>query len=123
MRGCTRGTKPRAKPSRSTAKPLRTSPGSRIIVFRPIEMPPVDAPASAMQETVTTGLAPAIGMIAPVREKCGVADYTQYLTDELRPLCDLRYVIDPTEFGTAQQPVDLAHIQHQYFLFGGVAPW
>jgi glycosyltransferase involved in cell wall biosynthesis len=68
-------------------------------------------------------LSPAVGMVAPVREKCGVADYTRYLTDELRDLCDLRYVIDPSTFGPEVPPVDLVHIQHQYFLYGGVAPW
>jgi glycosyltransferase involved in cell wall biosynthesis len=65
---------------------------------------------------------PAVGMVAPVREQCGVADYTVYLTDELRHLCDLRYVVDPADFTPASGPADIVHIQHQYFLFGGVSP-
>src|SRR5437588_10452223 len=62
--------------------------------------------------------------IAPDREQCGVADYSNYLLDELRNLVDVRHHADPAAFTAAMNAdVDLIHIQHQYFVFGGVAPW
>lgn len=64
-----------------------------------------------------------ITMIAPVREQCGVADYTQYLLAELCRHVEVPFVVEPSRFAPEMNAVDLAHIQHQYFLFGGVAPW
>ena len=62
-------------------------------------------------------------MVAPNREKCGVADYSRYLLEELRALVDVVHVTDAGGFTPEMNQVDLIHIQHQYFLFGGVAPW
>jgi glycosyltransferase involved in cell wall biosynthesis len=68
-------------------------------------------------------------MVAPRRRQCGVADYTDYLLaelGELRDLLDVRRVVDSTNFTGAVADrgfVDIVHVQHQYFLFGGVAPW
>src|SRR5437868_3332462 len=64
-----------------------------------------------------------VTMVTPSERECGVADYTQYLLPELRRLVDVRYVTDASGFGPEMNAVDLIHIQHQYFLFGGVAPW
>lgn len=62
-------------------------------------------------------------MVAPRREKCGVADYTQYLLKELGKRVDVAYETDAEGFTQEMNQVDIVHIQHQYFLFGGVAPW
>src|ERR1041384_5042220 len=64
-----------------------------------------------------------VGMIAPRRAKCGVSDYTDYLVAELGKLVDLEYVADSMDFRPEMNAVDLIHVQHQYFLYGGVAPW
>jgi len=64
-----------------------------------------------------------IAMIAPAREQCGVADYTRYLLAELRQRVEIPFVVEAAKFAPEMNAVDLAHIQHQYFLFGGVAPW
>src|SRR5579872_4805091 len=66
---------------------------------------------------------PVIAMLAPTREQCGVADYTQYLLPELRKHVEVPFVVEAEQFTDEMNAVDLAHIQHQYFLFGGVAPW
>jgi glycosyltransferase involved in cell wall biosynthesis len=62
-------------------------------------------------------------MVAPKREKCGVADYSEYLLQELRQQVDVAYETDAEGFAPEMNRVDIVHIQHQYFLFGGVAPW
>ncbi len=62
-------------------------------------------------------------MITPRRRKCGVADYASYLLPELLRLVDVRHAVDSADFADEMNAVDIAHIQHQYFLFGGVAPW
>jgi glycosyltransferase involved in cell wall biosynthesis len=64
-----------------------------------------------------------IAMIAPEPGRCGVADYTAYLLTELERLVEVRYRCSAEQFHPQMNRVDLAHIQHQYFLFGGVAPW
>jgi len=90
-----------------------------------------------------------VAMFAPGREKCGISDYTHHLVEALRKLqgiAEVRMVAAPTALspnGLAQallrygalerlfrtlglelnsQDADLAHIQHQFFFFGGVAP-
>lgn len=62
-------------------------------------------------------------MVAPSRQQCGVADYTAYLLAELGELADVRFVTNADGFADAMNDADIAHVQHQYFLFGGVAPW
>lgn len=62
-----------------------------------------------------------VDMISPTRSDCGVADYTRYLTAELNKLADVR-VMEPSQYDPASD-ADIVHIQHQYFVFGGVAPW
>jgi len=64
-----------------------------------------------------------IGVISPQKRQCGIADYTAYLLPELRTLVDVAYVTDASDFDDSMNGVDIIHIQHQYFLFGGVAPW
>jgi glycosyltransferase involved in cell wall biosynthesis len=62
-------------------------------------------------------------MVAPSREQCGVTDYSRFLVEELRQIVDVRYVTDSAHFTDEMNDVDVVHVQHQYFLFGGVAPW
>src|SRR5437867_229166 len=62
-------------------------------------------------------------MVAPKRDKCGVADYSEYLLGQLRKLVDVVYETDAEDFTQEMNRVDIVHVQHQYFLFGGVAPW
>ncbi len=62
-------------------------------------------------------------MVAPRLSQCGVAAYTDYLTAELRKLVEIAHVTDSERFRAEMNAVDLIHVQHQYFLFGGVAPW
>lgn len=64
-----------------------------------------------------------ITMIAPESGRCGVADYAAYLLAELERLVEVRYRCSAEQFRSEMNRVDLVHIQHQYFLFGGVAPW
>lgn len=64
-----------------------------------------------------------IAMIAPGKEQCGIADYTTYLLAALRHWVEVSIVTDAAGFAPKMNAVDLVHIQHQYFLFGGVAPW
>ena len=64
-----------------------------------------------------------VTMVSPSRAECGVSDYTKYLTDELKARVDLLGVVDPTDYRGATDGADIVHIQHQYFFFGGIAPW
>jgi len=64
-----------------------------------------------------------ITLLAPDRPRCGVADYSRLLLHELQRLVEVVHVADPLAFRAEMNRVDLVHIQHQYFLFGGVAPW
>ncbi len=90
-----------------------------------------------------------VAMFASGEARCGIRDYTALLTDALRGLPeieDVRTVPSPEarlEAGAAQairhfgameklyrtlgehmnaDGADIAHVQHQYFFFGGVAP-
>lgn len=69
------------------------------------------------------GVGPAVCMVAPDRERCGVADYTRDLTRELRPLLRSLTVVPAEQYAAATDTADIRHVQHEYFLFGGVAPW
>ncbi len=64
-----------------------------------------------------------IAMVTSLRDRCGVADYSQRLVDALAPHVEVAWVTDPDGFSPAMNEADVVHIQHQYFLFGGVAPW
>jgi glycosyltransferase involved in cell wall biosynthesis len=86
-------------------------------------------------------------MFTPWRVRCGISDYSRHLVPALRALPNIadvriveppdnapaganaalrRYLSDERRFrllGEAMnESADLAHIQHQYFLFYGVAP-
>ena len=89
-----------------------------------------------------------VAMFAPWHKECGVRDYTEHLVramDSLPEIASTRMVAAPEdaarlgagsiaahfrgdarrfgELGSAMNAgADIAHIQHQYFLFGGVAP-
>lgn len=88
-----------------------------------------------------------VTMFAPQRERCGIRDYTDYLLNGLRaqPIIEevtvvptpadtgaigfgealRRYPVEERRFharGRAMNAGDIAHVQHQYFFFGGVAP-
>jgi len=88
-----------------------------------------------------------VSMLAPMRERCGIADYSRRLAGALRELPDIasvntvstpegaarigslaalkNFVSDERRYrslGQQLNSVDVAHIQHQYFFFGGVAP-
>ncbi|HZT40691.1 MAG TPA: glycosyltransferase [Chthonomonadaceae bacterium] len=93
-----------------------------------------------------------VAMFTPWRERCGIREYSQHLIEGLRALpeiADVRIVEAPSEAvrgaltalrrfpadarrwqalgremnaGPDGLPSDVAHVQHQYFFFGGVAP-
>jgi glycosyltransferase involved in cell wall biosynthesis len=87
-----------------------------------------------------------LAMFAPDRERCGVSDYSRSLIrhlGELPDIADIKTVQAPEDsvrgtlaalssywreeqryraLGRAMNDSQLAHVQHQYFLFGGVAP-
>src|SRR5579862_6040332 len=90
-----------------------------------------------------------VALFTPWRVRCGISDYSQHLVAGLRSLPAVRSVriIEPPEdaaragalnavrrysagerrfraLGSMMNgpDVDVAHVQHQYFLFGGVAP-
>ena len=62
-------------------------------------------------------------MIAPRRNACGISDYTDLLAASLREFVDVAYILPAESAGPELNDVDLIHIQHEYFVFGGVAPW
>lgn len=64
-----------------------------------------------------------VAMVTSLRTQCGVADYSRYLMDELAALVEVAWVAPPDGFADVMNEADVVHIQHQYFLFGGVAPW
>ncbi len=59
----------------------------------------------------------------PSSPPCGVADYSIHLAAALKPLVDLSVLDSADEFVQASTRQQIGHIQHQYSLFGGVAPW
>lgn len=64
-----------------------------------------------------------LAMVAPRRERCGVSEATRGLVEALRRHVELVYDVPAEQFSVVMNDVDLIHVQHQYFLFGGVAPW
>jgi len=89
----------------------------------------------------------AVSMLAPTRERCGIGDYSRLLVGALESLPAIsavkvvstpegaaragsltalqRYLSDEQRYyalGEQLNSADIAHIQHQYFFFGGVAP-
>jgi len=65
-----------------------------------------------------------IAMVAPRREACGVSDYTKGLVRELSDIVEVVHFVDPVGFrAEMNDDVDVVHVQHEYFVFGGVAPW
>ena len=66
---------------------------------------------------------PSIAFLSPAREKCGVSDYGEYLFAELAKQVNVKVHAPGWPFPLEANNADLIHIQHQYFLFGGVAPW
>jgi glycosyltransferase involved in cell wall biosynthesis len=90
-----------------------------------------------------------VAFFTPWRIRCGITDYSRHLVDGLRGLPDIADVriVEPPENATRTGTLaalrgyaederrfralgaamnapeaDIAHVQHQYFLFGGVAP-
>ncbi len=64
-----------------------------------------------------------VAMVSSLKERCGIADYTRYLADELEKRVEVAWLVEPDGFAPVMNEADVVHIQHQYFLFGGVAPW
>jgi len=64
-----------------------------------------------------------IALVAPIQPTCGVADYTRYLAAELGRLVQIAWLVPPAQFQSEMNSADVIHVQHQYFVFGGVAPW
>ncbi len=63
-------------------------------------------------------------MVAPSREACGVSEYTEDLVRELADIVEVVHFVDPDGFrAEMNDAVDVVHVQHEYFVFGGVAPW
>ena len=60
-------------------------------------------------------------MIAPHKTQCGIADYAEHLVSDIRSHVGSCEIIEPEEYRSGI--ADIVHIQHQYFLYGGVAPW
>jgi glycosyltransferase involved in cell wall biosynthesis len=60
-------------------------------------------------------------MVSPPERPCGIGDYTDRLRDALTNLGLEVDLIAP--MAPVPPHAQLVHIQHQYFLFGGVAPW
>jgi glycosyltransferase involved in cell wall biosynthesis len=88
-----------------------------------------------------------VSFLAPTRERCGIADYSRLLADALERSPEIaavnrfstpegarrtgtldalsHYLPEERRFhalGESLNTGDVAHIQHQYFFFGGVAP-
>ncbi len=90
-----------------------------------------------------------IAMFTPWKAQCGISDYSRYLVEALRSLPEVEEVViveppgDAAKLSTGQalwrrgerkrlyqslgqqmnrQGVHIAHVQHQYFFFGGVSP-
>ncbi len=64
-----------------------------------------------------------VAMVAPPPGNCGVGDYADLLLRELRKSVEVVAVAPPDRFDPALNEADVVHVQHEYFLFGGVAPW
>ena len=64
-----------------------------------------------------------IAMVSSLKERCGIADYTRYLVAELGKRIEVAWLVQPDDFAPVMNEADIVHVQHQYFLFGGVAPW
>lgn len=64
-----------------------------------------------------------VAMLTSLRERCGIAEYSYHLVGALRSYVDVAWVAEATDFVPAMNEADVVHIQHQYFLYGGVAPW
>ena len=64
-----------------------------------------------------------IAMVTSLAGHCGIAAYTRHLMAELEKRVEIAWVTDPAGFAPVMNEADLVHVQHQYFLFGGVAPW
>lgn len=64
-----------------------------------------------------------VAMITSLRPQCGFADYSRLLVDELRRHVEVAWVAAPNGFASVMNEADVIHIQHEYSLFGGVAPW
>lgn len=64
-----------------------------------------------------------IAMITSLRSRCGIADYSRTLVHALRHRVEIPVYCEPAAFDPAQNGLDAIHLQHQYFLYGGVAPW
>lgn len=64
-----------------------------------------------------------VAMIAPHRERCGISEATRGLVNALQRHVTVAHYVPPEQFAPDMNDVDLIHVQHQYFLFGGVAPW
>jgi glycosyltransferase involved in cell wall biosynthesis len=64
-----------------------------------------------------------IVMIAPRKDQCGISDYSDYLMDALSKRVTRIRRTDWENYSPENDRADLIHVQHEYFLFGGVAPW
>lgn len=64
-----------------------------------------------------------VAMLTSQRERCGIADYSRLLVAELERRVEIAWITDPSGFSAVMNEADIIHVQHQYFLFGGVAPW
>jgi len=64
-----------------------------------------------------------IAMVSSLKDQCGIADYTRYLAAELEKQVEVAWLVEPGGFAPVMNEADVVHVQHQYFLFGGVAPW
>jgi glycosyltransferase involved in cell wall biosynthesis len=62
-------------------------------------------------------------LCAPAPGQCGIGDYSLSLSRELEKQNVTVTRINPGESSPAISQTDIVHIQHEYFLYGGVAPW
>ncbi|NLH99977.1 MAG: glycosyltransferase [Chthonomonadales bacterium] len=64
-----------------------------------------------------------VAMVTSVAEHCGIAAYSRRLVSELERHVEIAWLTDAEHFSPVMNEADIVHVQHQYFLFGGVAPW
>lgn len=64
-----------------------------------------------------------VAMVTSLRPQCGIAEYSRLLVEELTSRVEVAWITPPNGFAPVMNQADVIHIQHQYFLFGGVAPW
>lgn len=64
-----------------------------------------------------------VTMVGPTDRHCGVGIYTALLREALATTVEVSEVLEPERYLASPPSADLVHVQHEYHLYGGVAPW